>query len=251
MASAVIYESQDRIGIIKLNRPQVLNAINDELIDDFLAALEAARKDEKTRVIILKGEGRAFCSGADLKEGVKPRSLEDYSGHLLRIQDIERAILNLGKPLIAAVQGYALGGGCEFALNCDIRIAAEGAKFGFPETRVGATVTTAGTKLLPLVVGVGRAKEMLFTAEMIEAKQALEWGLVNKVVPLEELDKAARELAEKIAGNYPLALKLTRATVDYGLGASLEDVLNYETQASCISFASAERQTGMKEAQKK
>lgn len=246
MGPNVLYEAGD-VGIIKFNRPQALNAVNDGLIEDFLSALEAARNDGEAKVVILTGEGRAFCAGADLKEGVEERTVEQYRDHIMRIQDVGRAILRLEKPLIAAIRGYALGAGCEFALNCDIRIAAEGTKFGFPETSVGATVTTAGTKLLPLVVGLGRAKQMFLTGEFVDAQQALEWGLVNQVVPPEELEKAAMEMARKIAENYPLALKLNRATVDYGLGASVEDVFIYEEQTACISFASAERQTGMRD----
>ena len=246
MGETVVYERIGKVGIVKLNRPHVLNAVNDELVGDFIRVLQEAKDDPQSRVLILKGEGRAFCAGADLKEGVKERSIEDYREHVYAEQEVSRLILNIDKPVIAAIHGYALGAGCEFALNCDIRIAAEGAQLGFPETSVGATVTNAGTKTLPAIIGVGRAKEMFLTGGWIDAKKAEEWGMVNKVVPLEELDKAAMEMAEKIANNYPLALGLNKATVNYGLGANFEEVLDYEAQAACISFASGERKTGMR-----
>jgi len=155
-------------------------------------------------------------------------------------------MLRMDKPIIGAIHSYAVGAGFEFACNCDIRIAAEGTQFFSPETNVGATVTTGATKLFPAIVGVGRAFEFFFTNRRLNAKEAEEWGLVNKVVPLEELDKTAMEMAEKIAGNYPLALALNRASVYHGLDASIEDVFDEEAQAGCISFASGERKTGMR-----
>lgn len=250
MGETVIYERTGTIGIIKLNRPEVLNAVNGQLIEDFIEALKKAKEDREARVLILKGEGRAFCAGADIKEGVVERSIEEYRERVLKLQGIGRLFLELDKPVIGAIHGYALGAGCEFALNCDIRLAAEGAQFGFPETSVGATVTTAGTKALPAVIGLGKAFEFLFTGERIEARKGEQMGLVNRVVPLEELEKTAIELAERIAKNYPLALALTRRSVYRGLGASLEDVLMEEAEAACISFASGERKTGMKAARK-
>jgi enoyl-CoA hydratase len=140
----------------------------------------------------------------------------------------------LEKPIIAAVHGYALGAGCEYAMICDIRIAAEGAKFGFPEASVGAPVTTAGTQILPRLVGLGRAKEMIFTSELIDAKEAERIGLVNKVVPLAELDKAAEELARKIAKNSPMAIRLMRAILDRSFESSMDTVLQLERNASEI-----------------
>lgn len=250
MGETVIYERTGTIGIIKLNRPEVLNAVNGQLIEDFIEALKKAKEDREARVLILKGEGRAFCAGADIKEGVVERSIEEYRERVLKLQGIGRLFLELDKPVIGAIHGYALGAGCEFALNCDIRLAAEGTQFGFPETSVGATVTTAGTKSLPAVIGLGKAFEFLFTGERIEARKGEQMGLVNRVVPLEELEKTAIELAERIAKNYPLALALTRRSVYRGLGASLEDVLMEEAEAACISFASGERKTGMKAARK-
>lgn len=248
----VLYSREGAIGTIQLNRPQSLNAVNGALVEDLFAALKEARDDKEARVIILKGAGRAFCAGVDLKEGVaKTEGVEQFREYIHHMQDIGRAFLAVDKPIIAQVHGYALGNGCEFAMNCDLRVAAEGARMGFREASVGATVTTAGTKLLPQLVGLGRAKEMLLTAEMIDAATAERWGLVNKVVPLEQLEEATLELARKIAANHPLSLKLARTALDFALDASFEQVFEHEGQAACISYASGERKEGMKLGDKK
>jgi enoyl-CoA hydratase len=146
-------------------------------------------------------------------------------------------IMSLGKPLIAAIQGYALGGGCEFAMSCDIRIATEDAKFGFPETEVGLTVTTAGTKLLTQIVGLGKAKELVFTGEFVDAYEALRIGLVNRVVPAERLIDEALGMANKIGEKSPLALKLSRIAIEQGLHSSFEQILEIEANhlLICIS----------------
>ena len=246
MGQTALYERVGKVGIVKLNRPQVLNALNDELIVDFVSALRKAKGDKSARVIILKGEGRAFCAGADLKEGVKERTVADYMEHMDNIQEIGRLMLNMGKPIIGAIQSYAVGAGMEFAVNCDIRIAAENAVFYSPETSIGATVTTAATKLLPAVIGLGKAFEFFFTNRRLNAQEALEWNLVNKVVPPEELDKTAMEMAEKMAENYPIAMAQNRSSVYHGLGASMEEVFDEEASAAAISFAIGERMAGMK-----
>lgn len=245
----VLYARQDDIGMIKLNRPHVLNAINGAMVEDLLLALKEAHEDKEAKVVLLKGEGRAFCAGVDIKEGVaKTENLDQFRIYISHMQGIGHAFMTLDKPIIAQIHGYALGNGCEFAMNCDLRVAAEGTKLGFREAAVGATVTTAGTKILPQLIGLGRAKEMLLTAEPIDAQLAERWGLVNKVVPLQQLEQTTMELAKKIAANHPLSLKLARAALDFGLDASFEKVLEYEGQAACISYASGERKTGMRDA---
>ena len=251
MKQDVLYEVDGDVAIIKFNRPHVLNAVNEGLARDLVAALDAARDDASVRVVVLKGEGRAFCAGADLKEGAKERPPEQYREHVARLQRVAHLVVGLGKPIIAAVQGYALGAGCEFAMVCDIRIAADDARFGFPETSVGATVTTGGTKILPQLIGAGKAKELLFTGDMIEAREAERIGLVNVVVPLKDLNQAAMEMARKIASKFPLSIKLTRACVDSAFESSLSAVLEAELEAACVSFLSGDRRVGMTDAMKK
>lgn len=235
----VIYERKDEIAIIRLNRPKVLNAQNRQIVGDFLAALKEAQADAEVKAVIVKGEGRAFSSGDDLSED-KFATVEEGLAAIETMQDTTRTMLRMGKPIIAAVHGYALGAGCEWAMDCDIRIAAEGTKFGFPETNVGGTVTNAGTKLLPLLVGLGRAKELVFTNEMIDAKQAEQWGLVNKVVPLEELDKTAMDMAKKIAQNSTLAIYLSKRALNQGAYQDFEQTLELETRDAMVAFSTLE-----------
>ncbi len=226
--NTVLYEKKQNIAIITLNRPQRLNAITQELLAGLIAQIETARKDEGVVVVILTGAGRAFCAGEDLKETSAGKTFEQWVAETDGLQEVQRVILELGKPLIAAVPGYALGGGCEFAMSCDIRIAAEEAKFGFPETEVGLTITTAGTKLLSQIVGLGKAKELVFTGEFVDAHEALRIGLVNKVVAAEDLLEEALSLAHKIGQKSPLALRLSRIAIDQGLHSSFEQTLELE-----------------------
>lgn len=233
----VLYSRDGNVGIITLNRPECLNAINGGLLRDFIEQLETAREDKEAISVILTGAGRAFCAGEDLKESSAGKSFETWIEETDGLQEIQRMIMRLGKPLIAAVQGYALGGGCEFAMSCDIRIATEDAKFGFPETEVGLTVTTAGTKLLTQIVGLGKAKELVFTGEFVDAHEALRIGLANKVVPAEMLIDEALGMANKIGEKSPLALKLSRIAIEQGLHSSFEQILEIEANhlLICIS----------------
>ena len=247
----VLYEKKDGIGIISFNRPHVLNAQNRQLVSDFLTALKEVEADSEVKAVIVKGEGRAFCSGDDLSEEHHTASIEEGLSIIETLQDTTRTILRMPKPVIAAVHGYALGAGCEWCMNCDIRIAAEGTKFGFPETRVGATVTNAGTKLLPLLVGLGRAKELVFTTEMIDAAQAEQWGLVNKVVPLEELDKTAFEMANKIAQNSSLAIALSKKALNQGVYQGFEETLQQEARDVALVIQSPESAERARRALKK
>ena len=225
---AVLYKRHGKVGVITLNRPERLNAINGELLRDFVHQLKKAKEDKETVCVILTGAGRAFCAGEDLKETAEGKNFDTWVEETDGLQDIQRDIMRLGKPLIAAVRGYALGGGCEFTLSCDIRIVAEDVKFGFPETEVGLTVTTAGTKLLTHIVGLGKAKELIFTGEFVDAQEALRIGLANRVVSSEKLLEEALAVANKIAKRSPLALRLSRIAVDQGLGASIEAILELE-----------------------
>jgi enoyl-CoA hydratase len=225
---AVLYEKNQNAAIITLNRPARLNAINRDLLHGLIESLEIAKQDKEVVSVILTGSGRAFCAGEDLKETSAGKSFDDWIVETDGLQDVQRVILALGKPLIAAVRGYALGGGCEFAMSCDIRVAAESARFGFPETEVGLTVTTAGTKLLAQIVGLGKAKELVFTGDMVDAREALRIGLANKVVSDDDLLKEAMAMAQRIGEKSPLALRLSRIAIDQGLHSSFEQTLELE-----------------------
>lgn len=224
----VLYHQHKGIGIITLNRPHRLNAINLDLLKGFMEQLDRARKDTKARVVILTGEGKAFCAGEDLKETASGKSLEQWMDEAERLQEVQRMTMKIGKPIIAAIPGYALGGGCEFAMGCDIRIASEKAVFGFPETTVGMTVTNAGTKLLPHLVGLGKAKELVLTGDFIDAHEARKIGLVNKVVAPENLMAESMAMAEKIASRSPLATSLSRTAIDHGMESSFDQIMELE-----------------------
>jgi len=224
----VIYEKVDGIAVIKLNRPKVLNAINVQLTRDFHQALAEAALDIEVKGVIIKGEGRAFCAGDDLSESPLGMQVEDILRHVEVLQDTTRIMLNMEKCIIAAVHGYALGAGCEWAMSADIRIAAEGTKFGFPETNVGAGITNCGTKLLPLLIGIGRAKWMAFTNERIDAKTAEQWGLVNFVVPPDKLEETAVNMLKKIIANSSLSIKLTKKQMNYGVYQDYEQQFDLE-----------------------
>jgi len=240
----ILYTQKDGIAIISFNRPEKLNAQNRRLVQDFLAALKTAEADPEIKAVIVKGEGRAFCAGDDLSEAKRFDSIENALQIVETLQDTTRIILRMPKPVIAAIHGYALGAGCEWALNCDIRIAAEGTQFGFPEVRVGGTVTNAGTKLLPLLIGLGRAKQMVFTTDFIDAQTAERWGLVNKVVPLEKLEESALETAGHIVQHSSLALALSKKALNQGVYLGFEETLQQEARDIALviqTHESAER----------
>ena len=236
----VIVEKVDDIAIIKLNRPKVLNAINVQLTRDVHQALAEAALDASVKGVILKGEGRAFCAGDDLSENPAGMQIMDILRHVEILQDTTRLMLNMEKPVIAAVHGYALGAGCEWAMSADIRIAAEGTKFGFPETQVGAGITNCGTKLLPLLIGIGRAKWMAFTNERIDAKTAEQWGLVNFVVPAGEQDARAMEMMKKIISNSALSIKLTKRQMNFGVYQDYEQQFEMEAHDVVLCFTGVE-----------
>jgi enoyl-CoA hydratase len=236
--TTVLYRKEEKAGIITLNRPKRLNAINTDLLNSLIKQLTLAREDEEVASVILTGAGRSFCAGEDLKETSAGKTFEQWVKEIEGLQETQRVILRLGKPLIAAVRGYAVGGGLEFALSCDIRIAAKDAKFGFPETGVGLTVTNSGTKLISQIVGLGKAKELIFTGEIIDADEALRIGLVNKVVPEESLFDEAMRICKKINQRSPLSIKLSRIAIDQGLHSSFEQILEIESSHMLICITS-------------
>ena len=243
----IIYEKQKGIATIKLNRPRVLNAMNKQLWLDFQVALEDVKNDPEIRVLIITGEGRAFSTGADLKES-KDRSIEEYRDYLVELQETSRKIIRFEKPTIAAINGYALGSGYELALACDIRIAADDAQIGSPEARVSSSVTGGAMKLVQDLIGPGKAKELLFTAEYIDGKEAGRIGLVNKSVPLDQLMDTVKEMAEKIAKNSSFSINMIKRGLNMARGeVSLEALMDYEIEACLACVSTKERQESLKE----
>jgi len=244
----LIYEKKENIAIIKLNRPKVLNAMNKQLWLDLQQALADTIDDEKIRVLIITGEGRAFSTGADLKDS-KGRSLKAYRDYLIHLQEISRTIIRYPKPTIAAVNGYALGSGYELALACDIRIAAHSAKFGSPEARVSSSVTGGAMRLLQDLVGPGKARELLFTCDYIDGKEAERIGLVNKTVPDDKLMEEALAMAEKIAVNSLFSINLIKKGLNMANEASLDALMDYEVEACLATVSAPERVEKLEEFQ--
>jgi enoyl-CoA hydratase/carnithine racemase len=220
------------VAVIALNRPHRLNAVNDQLVEGLLAALSEVEAGDWSAAV-LTGRGRAFCSGHDLKE---PRG--DADGLLRRLehlQDVTRRIRGLSIPVIAAVHGHAVGAGAEFALGCDLVVAAEGTRFRFPEVGLGLSVTGGVTKLLPLLIGPVKAKELLLLGEPVDAHEALRLGLVNRVVPEGHLMDAAMEWARRLASQPPVPTALAKAALDAGIDAAFEASIALEISHAVIT----------------
>ncbi len=234
----IILEKKDGIGYITLNRPEVFNAISQELIDEFADALDAVNNDYEIQVLILTGAGKGFQAGADIRELslMTPMAILRWNEGVLRNH---AKLEKLRQPVIAAMNGLAMGGGLELALSCSIRIAVEGAKLALPEVKLGIIPGTGGTQRLPRLVGKGKAYELLLTGDTLTAEEALNIGLVNKVVPKGEALKAAEEMARKIMANAPIAVEMCKDAVEIGMDLPLEQAIQY-SQKNCITCFSTE-----------
>jgi enoyl-CoA hydratase len=241
----LLFEKIDGIGTITVNRPTVLNALNKQTMMELKDLIGKIATDPEVTAVIITGSGeKSFVAGADISEmrnlsALEGRSWGKYS------QAVFNEIENLPQPVIAAVNGYALGGGCELAMSCDIRIASEKAKFGQPEVLLGVTPGFAGTQRLPRLVGKGRAKELLFTGDQISAAEAYRIGLVNKVVPAGELMSVVKELALKIMSRGPVAVSLCKTAVNEGMDMDFESGQAYEAEVFGLCFATADQTEGM------
>lgn len=243
----VQYAKADHIATVVLNRPKVLNAMNKQLWLDFQTALADARDDRQVRCLILTGAGRAFSTGADLKES-KDRSLNDYRDYLEALQQASLQIIRFPKPTIAAINGYALGSGYELALACDLRIAAHDAQIGSPEARVSSSLTGGAFRLLQQLVGPGKAKELLFTAENIDGREAERIGLVNRSVESEQLLPAAQAMAAKIAANSAFSIQLIKKGLHLSNeGVSLQGLMDFEIEACLACVSSKDRQGALED----
>ena len=216
MYQTIRCEKQDGIAIVTIDRPEALNALNSTVITELEQVVAALESDRDVRCLILTGEGRSFVAGADIGEQY-PLDLDGGRRWGQRGSALMRRIEKLEFPTIAAVNGFALGGGCELALSCDIILASEKAKFGQPEVGLGITPGFGGTQRLPRVVGRGYGKEMIFRANMIDAQEAHRIGLVNKVVPQEELMDTCKKVAKEIMGNAPIAVQLAKTAINRGI----------------------------------
>ena len=240
----IIYEEQDNIAIININRPRALNALNSNVLKELDKVLDRVNLD-RIRALIITGSGdKSFVAGADISEMHK---LTKAEGEVFgkRGNDVFRKLETFPIPVIAAVNGYALGGGCELAMSCDIRICSENAVFGQPETGLGITPGFGGTQRLARLISVGKAKEMIYTARNIKSEEAYRIGLVNGVYPQEELMEQALKMASNIAKNAPIAVRAAKKAINEGLDADMNSAVKIEEVLFGSCFETEDQQEGM------
>ena len=239
----ITYEQDGFVGVITINRPKALNALNSQVLDELNATLDAVNLDE-TRALVLTGAGeKSFVAGADIGEMSTLTKAEGAFGK--KGNDVFRKLETFDIPVIAAVNGFALGGGCEISMSCDIRLCSENAIFGQPEVGLGITPGFGGTQRLARLVGPGMAKQMIYTARNIKADEAYRIGLVNAVYPQEELLDAAKKLAATIAKQAPIAVRACKKAINDGLDASMDDAIVIEEKLFGSCFETEDQKAGM------
>ncbi len=244
----VLFSKEDGIGTITLNRPEAMNALGGGMRQEILSALEEAVADTEVKVIVITGAGKAFCAGGDVNEfvsGVRPEGNLPFDQRPTR-DKIVLLIQNTGKPVIASVNGVAAGGGCNLALACDMRIASDRARFAEVFVRRGLHPDWGGTWFLPRLVGYAKAAELIFSGEVIDAQEALRLGLVNKVVPHEELPRATKEFALRFVKNAPIPIALAKRALQSYHRLDLTQALDYERLAQTICWETEDRAEGMR-----
>lgn len=241
----IIYKVEGSIAEIIINRPKALNALNRQIIEELGTVVNDIANNKDIKVVIITGAGeKAFVAGADIKAMKDFNALEARSFARLG-QKVFSAIENMPQVVIAAINGFALGGGCELAMACDIRLASTKAKFGQPEVNLGITPGYAGTQRLPRLVGKGIAKELIFTGDTIDAEEAYRIGLVNKIYELDELLENAKKMAEKIINRGFCAVSLAKSAINNGLNMDDESAYNYEAEIFGLCFATDDQKEGM------
>lgn len=241
-----LFEKEGNVAVITVNRPDKRNALNKDVRLELRAILEEVKADPRIKVLVVTGVGdKAFIAGSDIGQ-LKEMNPLDYAQYSATLgQQLYTDFENLDIPVIAMINGFALGAGLELALACDIRIAAEGAKLGLPEILLGIIPGGGGTQRLSRLVGAGRAKEMIYTGDLIAAAEAERIGLVNRVVPASELRSTVMALAQKIASRSKVAMKLAKKAINKGAGCTLEQGLDYESALQCLAFTSEDHTEGL------
>ena len=240
--TTLLTETRGRVGLITLNRPQAMNALNGTLLAELVAVLKAFDDEAAIGAMVITGSERVFAAGADIKEMANASMVEMLTGSFVELFD---GIRKIRKPVIAAVSGYALGGGCELAMSCDMIVAAETAKFGQPEVTIGVIPGAGGTQRLTRAVGKTIAMEMVLNNRMLSAAEAAQFGLVNRVVPPERTLDEALALATEVAGRAPLAVRLGKEAVNKAFELSLAEGLEAERRYFYMLFASQDQKEGM------
>jgi enoyl-CoA hydratase len=245
----ILIERHDTVAVLTFNRPERMNTMGGSLVEDTIAALASFQMDRTVRAVIITGSGdRAFCAGADvqnLHERAREATAMERRYYVQSAQRLTLAIRQLEKPVIAAVNGVAAGGGCDIALACDIRIASERARFGEVFARIGLFPGTGGTYFLPRIVGIAKALELIWTGEMIDAQEAERIGLVSRVVPAAELMTASLALAQRLTQGPPLAISLAKSAVYRGLDLDIHAAFEYAATAESITLTSEDHREGV------
>lgn len=242
----ISYEKDGEIAVITINRPEVRNALNLQVKRECLDALREAEADQEVRVVILTGAGdKAFAAGADIVELQQRTTISEILPQANVTRELAFVLENMAKPTIAAINGYALGGGCELALACTLRIASENARLGLPEINLGIIPGNGGTQRLARLIGKGRALHMILTGEFVEAQESYRIGLVSQVVPQERLMDAAKELARKLSSKSPLAVMAAKQAVNLGSEMELGAGIEYEGKLFAILCGSADKAEGV------
>ncbi len=244
--STIIYSAEDGVGIITINRPKSMNAINDEFMRELDQVIDLIEDDNNVGAVIVTGGEKFFAAGADIKYIMGISTPLEAHEFVSAVQSLFSRLENLEKPTIAAVGGLALGGGCELALACDIRLAAENAIFGLPEIKIGVLPGGGGTQRLPRLIGAGRAKEMLYTGDPIDADEAYRIGLVNKVIKSDALMDEANKMAKKLRERPAFAFKMIKTSVNKGMSMDLQSGLAHEARCFEILFSTEDQKEGMK-----
>jgi len=238
------YRKEGHVGILTISRPKSLNALNAMVLIELGHAIDMVSEDSEVYVLIITGDGKSFVAGADIS------AMKDYYSEEGRAwgelgSSVFKKIDHMKIPTIAAVNGFALGGGCELAMACDLRIASENAKFGQPEVSLGITPGYSGCVRLPRLVGIAKAKELIYTGDYISACEAQKIGLVNKVVPFEELLDAAMDMAARIASKAQIAVRYSKMAINRGIETDLDTAIVFENQIFALCFATEDQKEGM------
>ena len=238
------FEYREGIGYLRLNRPEVRNAISETMIAELLDIVQTIEKDNGLRVLIISGNGKAFMAGADIAElrQMTPMDILRWNEGIVRVAG---RLENLRQPVIAALNGAAMGGGLELAIACTFRIMAQSAKVGLPEVKLGIIPGAGGTQRLPRLIGISKSAEIILTGDIIDAEKALALGMVNEVAPDNEVIQAAEQLARRIMANAPIAVDMAKNALDVGRDLPLEQAVQYAQKNCVVCFSTADMQEGM------
>ena len=241
----ILYEKEEGVGIIRLNRPKSLNALNPQMIAEISRVFDEIRSDDEVGAVIITGSEKFFCAGADIKAIKEIATPVDTYYFVAKAHAMYNKIEDMDKPVIAAISGLALGGGCELALACDFRLAAENATFGLPEIKIGVLPGGGGTQRLPRLIGISRAKELLYTGNSIDAMESYRIGLVNKVYPVPALMDEAKKMARLFIERPAFSIKMIKTAVNEGMKMDLRTALAYENRCFELIFSTDDQKEGM------